>query len=91
MNCETCKDKKAEPVPYIVHESAMARMERQAKRLWLVLILVIVLLVGTNVAWIWYESQFEVVETWQEVTQEADGDGVNRFVGGDYYGGEADS
>ena len=91
MNCETCKEKKADPVPYIVHESAMARMERQTKRLWLVLILAIVLLVGTNAAWLWYESQFEVVETWQTVTQTADDDSTIRFVGGDYYGGEADS
>jgi hypothetical protein len=80
-----------EPVPYIAHESAMARQERTIKRLWVLLILVVVLLVATNGAWIWYESQWEVVET-TEITQENDG-GYNNHVGndGDIYNGEADS
>lgn len=86
MNCDNCSIRKADPVPYIVHESAMARQERTIKRLWILLILVISLLVATNGAWLWWESQWEVYETYQEVTQEADGDGSNRFVGGDYYG-----
>lgn len=76
-------------IPYYVHESDMARMERQIKRLWIVLIMTIVFLVGSNAAWIYFESQWETVETvTQEVTQEAD-NGINRFIGGDYYG-EAD-
>ena len=45
-------------VPYIVHESAMARMERIIKRLWVVIIVLIILLASTNAAWVWYESQF---------------------------------
>lgn len=72
-------------VPYIVHESAMARQERTVKRLWIVVILLIVLLVGSNIGWIAYESQFEDVVTIQEVEQDTDG-GNNSFVGGDYYG-----
>ena len=49
-NCSNCNNEKTAPeaVPYIVHESAMARAERGAKRLWTVIILLIVLLVGTN-------------------------------------------
>lgn len=68
--------------------------ERTIKRLWIIVILLIVLLVGSNVAWIYYESQFEDVVT--TVTQEAVADGnsdINlRNVGGDYYGwtGETD-
>lgn len=87
MDCQTCKEKQkqAEPVPYIVHESAMARAERANKRLWIALILVIVLLVGSNIGWMVYESQFEDVVTIQEVEQDTDG-GNNSFVGGDYYG-----
>lgn len=72
-------------VPYIVHESAMARQERTVKRLWIVVILLIVLLVGSNIGWLAYESQFEDVITIQEVEQDTDG-GNNSFVGGDYYG-----
>ena len=82
-NCSNCNNEKTAPeaVPYIVHESAMARAERGAKRLWTVIILLIVLLVGTNGAWLWYESQFETVET-VEVTQE-NADGYNNYIGND--------
>lgn len=73
---------------YVDIVSAMA--ERTIKRLWIVIILLIVLLVGTNVAWLVYESSFEeIATTEQTVTQETEG-GNNNFVGGDYYG-EANS
>ena len=91
-NCSNCNNEKTAPeaVPYIVHESAMARAERGAKRLWTVIILLIVLLVGTNGAWLWYESQFETVTT--EITQE-NADGYNNYIGndGDIVNGETDS
>ena len=45
-------------VPYVVHESAMARAERNTKALVWVVVLLIVLLVGTNVGWLIYNSQF---------------------------------
>lgn len=71
-------DEKERSVPYIVHEADMARMERTGKRLWIALILAIALLVATNAAWVWHESQFEQTT----VTQEVDtGDG-NAFVAG---------
>ena len=84
-NCESCKNVKNEPesVPYIVHESSMARMERQIKRLWITVIVIIVMLFATNGAWILYESQMETI--YQEVTQEAD-TGTNNFVGSDMIG-----
>ena len=87
-NCETCKKVQDAPesVPYIVHESSMARMERQIKRLWITVLVLIAMLVATNGAWIWYESQMETI--YQEVTQEAD-TGTNNFAGGDVIG-EAD-
>jgi len=60
-------------VPYIAHESMMARMERTIRRLWVLALVLVVLLVGSNVAWLWYESQWEVVET-TEITQELNSD-----------------
>ena len=89
-NCNNCNSEKTSPeaVPYIVHESAMARAERGAKRLRVVIILLIVLLVGSNGAWLWYESQFEVVET-TTIEAEQDGSGVN-IVGGGNIGYGAD-
>ena len=86
--CNGCGEhNKVADIPYIVHESAMARMERQLKRLWITILVLIVLLVGTNAAWLYFESQFE--DVYQEVVQEAD-NGTNNFVGGDIYG-EADN
>lgn len=71
-----------ENVPYVVHEAAMARAERAARRMWVVIILLIVMLVGTNGAWLWYESQFEDVVT--NTTVEADAeDGGNAIANAD--------
>lgn len=66
MKCETCT-KRPDAVPYIVHESTMARMERTVRRLWILLIILAVFLVGSNALWIVYESQFEDVTVEQEV------------------------
>lgn len=77
-------------VPYVVHESAMARAERQMKSLVLVIVLLIVLLVGTNACWLWYESTMETVietteTTFEDVVQESN-EGSNNIVGGDMIG-----
>ena len=74
MACETCKGKEAHApgsVPYIVHESSMARMERQVKRLWIALIVVIAMLFASNAGWLIYESQFATI------SYEQDGEGIN--------------
>ena len=89
-DCKSCKSKEqpSEAVPFIVHEGMMARAERTAKRLWITILLLIVLLVGTNAGWIWYESQFEDIAISQE-----NEDGYNNFVGndGDIFNGETDN
>ena len=90
-NCESCNGKDShapESVTYIVHESSMARMERQIKRLWITVLVLISMLVATNGAWILYESQFSDIETTIEAEQ--DGSGVNIVSGGDLdYGAES--
>ena len=93
-NCESCKGKEAhapESVPYIVHESSMARMERQIKRLWITILTLIFLLVGTNGAWLLWSNQWETVESW-EITQENEG-GYNNYIGndGDIVNGETNN
>ena len=75
-------------IPYIAHESMMARLERITHRQWIVILVLILALVASNVGWILYESQWEVVKE-TTVTQEAEtdsGDAVNRYVGGDVNG-----
>lgn len=91
-DCSACKENRlaTEPVPYIVHEAALARLERTVKRLWILALVAVALLVATNIAWIWYEGQMEVIEA-TEITQENE-NGFNNFIGndGDIYNGEAD-
>lgn len=58
-------------------------------RLWITIILLIVLLFGSNAAWIIRESQF--VETETTITQENE-DGYNNYIGndGDIHNGNTD-
>ena len=94
MDCETCKEKRKviaqtpKDVPYIAHESAVARLERVIKRLWVLALVLIALLAASNAAWIWWESQFEEVRIEQENES-----GYNNFIGndGDIYNGETDN
>ena len=90
-NCETCKGKDAhapESVPYIVHESSMARMERQVKRGWIALIVAVCLLFASNAAWLlaWMQYDYESYE----IT--ADGDSNANYIGqdGNIYNGSED-
>ena len=83
-DCKSCKGNR-EQIPYIVHEGAMSRMERVNKRLIAIIVLLIVLLVGSNIAWLVYESQFEMCNVEQDVDQENE-QGNNIFAGGDLNG-----
>ena len=71
-------------------ESAQARSERTNRRLWVLCIILILSLLGTNIGWICYENSFEdTVTTTQTVEQETDDGGINYvgdFIGGDYNG-----
>lgn len=75
--CDGCKNKiyteeeKMLTVPYVVHQSAAARQERQIRRMWIVLIVAVAMLFASNIGWLIYESQFETI------TYEQDGEGIN--------------
>ena len=96
MDCETCKEKRKvisqapKDVPDIAHESAVARLERVIKRLWVLVLVLIILLAASNAAWIWWESQYQTIET--TITQE-NADGYNNYIGndGDIVNGNADN
>ena len=92
--CNHCgTDKNPASVPYVVHESAMARAERHTKALIWVIVLLIVLLVGSNVGWLIYEAQFEVVEETTTTITQDNADGYNNYIGndGDIVNGKADN
>ncbi len=72
------------------HEGDMARMERANKRLWVVIIILIVALIGSNAAWIYYESQF-IDEV--SVEQDVDTGMGDAFVNGigDFNSGQSET
>ena len=80
--CKNCKDNERIP-EQSKNELAFAFAERMVRRLWVTILVLIFLLVGTNGAWLWWSNQWETV--YQEVTQEAD-NGTNNFAGGDVIG-----
>ena len=94
-NCEACNGKEAhapESVPYIVHESSMARMERQIKRLWIALIASVVLLFASSAIFTWAWMQYDYSS--EEIVYQQDGEGTN-IIGDsnevDNYGAESDN
>lgn len=79
MNCDKCVQHNPAPVSYLVHESIMVRQERTIRRLWILCLVLILCLVGTNLAWTVYENGF----TDQVVTVEANTDsGGNAIANG---------
>lgn len=64
-------------IPFFVHEADMARLERTNKRLFIVVLVLILSLIGTNLAWIKYENQFQVAETTTETVEVDATDGGN--------------
>ncbi len=91
--CNGCGERKApETISYFEHESDMARMERHLKRSWITNIILIFLLVGMFIGFWVYESQFETVETVEEIVVDADENGIANYIGndGDIINGESD-
>jgi hypothetical protein len=87
-NCNECGTKNQDlgvNVPYVVHESAMARAERNIKRLWIAIIASIVLLFASNAFWLWAWMQYDY-ESYEAIT---DSGGDANIIGndGDIYNG----
>lgn len=82
-------DEKQINVPYIVHESQMARSERVIKRLWILCIVLFLAFAVSNGMWVVYENSFEdSIQTTIEAQQ--DGSGTNIISGRDLsYGPES--
>lgn len=78
-------------IPYVAHESMLARQERTIRRLFIIVILLIILLVGTNAIWIWYESQFEDVVTTSVEADTDNGTAIANMSGEVRYYGESES
>ena len=86
------EDKKLPDVPYLVHEEAMVKLERTIKRLWILCIIIFLAFVISNGIWIYYESQWQYVETTNtnEISQEVTSEG-NATIGDVNINGESKS
>jgi len=73
------EDKK---VPMIVFESCMVRMERTIRRLVVCLVLAILLICASNLAWLYEWNQYDYVGDTTSKTYEQDGTGTN-VIGND--------
>lgn len=63
----------------------LSALVKQLKTMWIVIILLIVLLVGTNMAWLY------VFQSYDYVSQDGEGQNYyNHEVGGDVYNGAED-
>lgn len=80
-------------VPYVVYESAQTRLERVNKGLVIALIIAIVLIFASNMAWLyaWNQYDYESGETTQ-IDVDAK-EGVANYIGndGDIYNGTNNS
>lgn len=78
-------------VPYIVYESAMARSERHIRRLVIALIVAIVMMVISNLAWLYMWNGYEYVGDSSQVTVDSNTGDAN-YIGddGDIINGESD-
>lgn len=75
-------------IPYFAHEGMLARMERQLKRLFITVIVLIAALIITNGAWLYSWMQYDYDS--QIITADQDGRGINIIGGGDIqYGPES--
>ena len=81
MDCASCnKQVEYPPVPFVVHENLRAQMDMHARRLVRVIVLLIVLLVGSNIAWLFYESSFRE----EEITvRQINDTGYYNYIGND--------
>ena len=66
-------------VPYIVYESESARHERTVKRLIVALILTVILMVGTNLAWLYVFNQYDISS--EEITVEGEDSANANYMG----------
>ena len=76
-------------VDYLVYEQSQVRSDRTNRRLWILCIILIVSLLGTNAGWLYYENQFTDVST-TTIEAQQEGSEINIIGGGDVnYGAES--
>ena len=68
-----------ETISYYAHEAEVMRQEAGKKKLWIVLIIAIVLIFASNMAWLWVFNQYDYEST---VTVDSKDGGNANYLGG---------
>jgi hypothetical protein len=89
-NCGTNEKKTPATVPYAVLEDFKETAKSNSLKWFIICLILIILLVGSNIAWLVYENSFEDVTTTEEIVVDAEDDGIANYIGndGDIYNGE---
>ena len=90
--CNSCNTNDMAVMPIVEHEKGQNRLMKIIKWLIAVILVLIVLLVGSNICWIVYENSFEDVNTTEEyqIEQDAESGNNNSVInGGEIVNGEA--
>lgn len=82
--CTGCKTPNTETkqIPLVSAECEATRQHKIIKRLISVILILVLLLFGTNLAWIVYESQFQAVNETYEVEQDTEHGNNNCIIKG---------
>ena len=67
-------------VDYLVYEQSQVRTDRVNRRSFIIIIILIVALVGTNAGWIYYENQFTDISTTYEAEQKIENGTGNAII-----------
>ena len=90
--CNNCATEEMAMMPIAQHEKDQMRLMSIIKSLIAVIVILIVLLVGSNIAWLIYENSFEdvVTTTEENILVDAEDNGIANYIGndGDIYNGE---
>ena len=78
--CNSCNTNDMAVMPIAQHEKDQNRLMSIIKWLIAVIVVLTLLLVGSNVGWLIYNAQFEVVEETTKITQENE-NGYNNYIG----------
>lgn len=81
--CNSCNTNDMAVMPIAQHEKDQNRLMGIIKSLIAVIVILIVLLVGSNVGWLIYESQYEVVEETSTTVKQENENGYNNYIGND--------
>ena len=88
--CNSCNTNDMAVMPIAQHEKDQSRLMGIIKSLVAVIVILIVLLVGSNVGWLIYESRYEVVKETSTTVEQENENGYNNHIenDGDIVNGE---